>query len=288
MAGTSEYGEPGYFWYVHLMGGLRVERGQVHISHFQSRQTASLFGLLAHHLGRSFGRDDLVEHFWPNSDVVRGRHSLCQAISWLRRQLEPPTLPRGSVILATHSHVSLNPNGVRTDVQDFVAAANAALRLPATDATRVDRLIAALELYGGDFLPGLYDDWIPPERDRLSTLAARVLHEAVEALRQGGQREAALELALRGVNLVPLHESVHRDVIALHLELGHRARAITALTNLENMLQEELGVAPSPETERLARAVRHLDGTGPSSRADEAASNSEVPKPSGRASAGPC
>lgn len=248
------------FWYVHLMGGLRVERGGVLVSRFQSRQTASLLGLLAHHLGRSYGRDELVEHFWPNADVLKGRHSLCQAISWLRRQLEPPALGRGSVIIATHSHVALNPQGVRTDVQDFLSAATAALRLGAASDGRVDKLIEAMDLYGGDLLPGLYDDWIPPERDRLSSLAARVLHEAVEELRARGKPDAALELALRGLNLVPLHEGVHRDVIALHLELGQRARAITALTNLEHMLQDELGMPPSKETKLLAERVRQAGG----------------------------
>ncbi|MGC8666821.1 MAG: AfsR/SARP family transcriptional regulator [Chthonomonadales bacterium] len=257
----------GHFWYVHLMGGLRVDRGEVQITRFQSRQTASLLGMLAHHLGRSYGRDELVEHFWPNADVLRGRHSLCQAISWLRKHLEPPTLERGSVIVATHSHVALNPQGVRTDVQDFVTAANTALHLDASQDRRVDQLVSAMDLYGGDLLPGLYDDWIPPERDRLASLAARVLHEAVEGLRHRGQREAALEVALRGLNLLPLHESVHRDVITLHLELGQRARAITALTNLEHMLQDELGVPPSAETQRLAAMVRQLDASGKAPRA---------------------
>ena len=98
-----------------------------------------------------------------------GRLNLRVAIASLRRQLEPPPVPPGSVLVADRSFVGLNPAAFRCDVADFEAAWAKVARAASASARR-DALDQAMGLYGGDLLPGFYDDWVAEERERLAAL----------------------------------------------------------------------------------------------------------------------
>src|SRR5947208_1365870 len=83
--------------------------------------------------GKGFGiarparpRDLLLELLWPEADLDAGRHNLSNALSVLRRVLEPAGVAPGTVILADHSAVRLNPDAVQTDVAAFEAVVEAA------------------------------------------------------------------------------------------------------------------------------------------------------------------
>jgi len=67
---------------------------------------------------------------------------------------------------ADRTHVRLNPAAVQTDVAAFEAALRAAGRA-ATNEDRLACLTEALGCYQDELLPGLYDEWVIAERERL-------------------------------------------------------------------------------------------------------------------------
>src|ERR1044071_7698571 len=109
-------------WRIQLLGGLRLEHGRTIIEKFRRQKTASLLAFMASHTGREFGREELIELFWPDDDLDAGRNNLRVALSELRRQLEPPPTPPGSVLATTRSHVRLRPEAFTTDVIAFEQA----------------------------------------------------------------------------------------------------------------------------------------------------------------------
>ena len=72
-----------------------------------------------------------------------GQASLRTALSSLRRQLEPPGVPPGSVLVADRSQVRLNPAAAVTDTGEFEAALRSAARLtqPADRAPLLSRAV---------------------------------------------------------------------------------------------------------------------------------------------------
>ena len=111
---------------VELLGGLRAEQEGRAITRFQTHKAGALLAYLAFYPQRSHPRELLIDVLWPESEPVSARHKLSMALSSLRRQLEPPAVPVGAVIIANPSSIQLNPDGSRTDVADFETALRAA------------------------------------------------------------------------------------------------------------------------------------------------------------------
>src|SRR5690242_12215282 len=115
-------------WRIQLLGGLRLSQGERTITRFRTQKTAVLLAYLAYHQHRSHPRETLIELLWPDTDEGAARHSLSQALSSLRHQLEPPGVPSGAVIAADRFGVELNPEAATTDVAHFTEALRVAIR----------------------------------------------------------------------------------------------------------------------------------------------------------------
>src|SRR5581483_9191890 len=102
-------------WRIELFGGLRATRGEQAITRFEMRRVASLLARLAYHAGRPQPREQLIEMLWPESDVDAGRNRFSVVLSALRRSLEPPDVPGGSVLVSDRFSVGLNAEVVTTD-----------------------------------------------------------------------------------------------------------------------------------------------------------------------------
>lgn len=254
-------------WRVTLLGGLRAERGEQVITRFKTQKVAALFAYLAFHLRQAHPREVLIELLWPESDAPTLRNSLSVALSSLRHQFEPPGVPQGTVLRADRFSISLSPAVVATDVAEFEHALKAAARA----GSRLERarlLTAAVELYQGPLLPGLYENWIPAEQERLSGLFLDALGALVRHLEEGGELHAALTHARRAVAIDPLREEAQAHLIRLLAADGQPGAALRQLQEYEVLLEEELRAEPSAALRRLARRIEAETGerTAPSAR----------------------
>ena len=96
------------------------------------------------------------------------------------------------------------------------------------------------------FLPGDAEEWAEARRRELAALRRRLLTVAADAARSPGE---ALVLLDEAISLDELSEELHRRVIRAHLDAGDRPAALRAYERCRAVLEEELGVSPSPETE---------------------------------------
>ncbi len=152
-------------WRIEMLGWMRAQSGDLTVTRFRTRKTALLLARLALFPQRTHPREELADLLWPEADQETGRNNLKQSLAILRRLLEPPGTPAGGVLIADRGAVRLNPAAVSTDVCDFEAALRDAARSPEK---RHEALVAARSLYRGELLPGLYDDWVIEERERLT------------------------------------------------------------------------------------------------------------------------
>ena len=73
----------------------------------------------------------------------------------------------------------------------------------------------------------------------------------------------ALPYARRRLNLDPLHEPAHQQLIRLYLETGERAAAVRQYERCVQTLEDELDVSPSEETAALYEHIRGSPSRGP-------------------------
>jgi predicted ATPase/DNA-binding SARP family transcriptional activator len=236
-----------------MLGRFAVRQEDREITRFRTQKTASLLACLSLCRSQSHPRDVLIEQFWPDSDLKAARTNLSVALNALRRQLEPPGVPPGAVLITDHSQVRLNPIAYSTDVEEF----NVALRTAASE-NNADGWTKAVDLYHGDLLPGFYDDWILTQRERIRDTYLATLRQTVEACVDTAQPERAIVYARRLVQAEPLCEDSHRLLMRLFLTAGRQQDALHQYRVLERLLRDTLQTEPCAETRELAASLRRI------------------------------
>jgi DNA-binding SARP family transcriptional activator/tetratricopeptide (TPR) repeat protein len=232
-------------WRIELLGRLRATQGEHVVSRFRARRTGALLAYLAYYLDRPHPRELLIELFWPEVEPHSGRNNLSRELSWLRRQLEPPGVTAGAVITADRDAVQLNPAACATDVQAFETGLQTAARARSA-AERIARLTEAGELYQGELLPGYFEDWIVPQRQRLADLCLRALVQLASDHEEEGDIHGAIQWTRRAMALDALGEETHDKLIRLLAAAGEITAALQQYRFLEQRLAADLGAAPDP------------------------------------------
>lgn len=191
-------------------------------------------------------RDVTVALFWPELDEEHARGALRQALSYLRRSL------RSDVVMTNGDEIGVDLNVLSLDAHRF------------EEASRAGQFRAAMELYRGDFLEGLFvadaspelDHWFDSERNRLRSLAREAAWQLAYAAAERGNGSAARGWGHRAMALSQHDESELRKLILLLDQLGDRAGALRAYHQFADELRSDFDVAPSPETQQLVAQVR--------------------------------
>jgi DNA-binding SARP family transcriptional activator len=246
--------DPGLRAYV--LGELQlVARGEP-VAPPPFRARGLLAALLLH--PRPQSRERLVGLLFPDLPERTGRRRLSDLLWLLRRSL--PDLPLEAGTRAVHLPASAR----WLDVEAFRAAAAGPV---------LHDWLAALALYRGDLLEGLYDDWLLPERERLYLQYVRLAHRAADQLLRRGQFDRLLPLAERLVQAEPYDEKALRTLMRAYRAVGRRGAALAACDRFLALAAGELGAEPEPATRALAEAIRRGEPrrpVDPASPADSA------------------
>lgn len=222
---------------VHLLGRfeVRLDGEPIHLS---SRPAQALLAYLLLNPEVAHPRERLAGVLWPDSSEANARSNLRQALWRLRQAI-------GSGYLAAdRKTVSLNADA---DIWSDVAALQADL----PDDASADAWMEALSFYGGDLLPGFYEDWVALERERLQALFGRRMQRLLQGLLQESRWDEALDWAESWIALGQVPEPAYRALMSAHAARGDMAAVADVWHRCRRDLAEELGVEPSDETRRL-------------------------------------
>ena len=153
----------GVLWRIRLFDGpvLESSLGDGAVLHqFRSAKVAALLGFLALRHGKPCSRESLMEALWPNeidSAVLANRFRV--TLASLRRQIEPPGFPFGTVLdTSIAGCIRLRDDTTWCDLSAFDFAYQA------------NQLEEAANLLRGPLLPGIYDDWAASDQVRIEVL----------------------------------------------------------------------------------------------------------------------
>jgi predicted ATPase len=150
---------------------------------------------------------------------------------------------------------TLDVAGFEQGVQEAQKAANAAAARQA--------LMHAIQHYGGDLLPGCYEDWIIPLRERLQQTYAHALEQMISILESQQDYSTAIDYAQRLLHHDPLRELTYCRLMQLYALAGDRAAALRVYHTCTSVLARELGVDPDPTTRSIYEHLLNLEAPQP-------------------------
>ncbi len=234
---------------IEMLGGLRVILAGRVVDRFRTQKAASLLARLAYYPDRVHSREELIDLFWQDMHEEQARNNFRQTLCWLRGLLKDSSASK-EILISNKSSVWLAPDSFTTDVTDFQSLVRAGAN--SVDIDGPSALISGVDLYRGELLYGLYDEWILPERRQLESLFLGELHALQSTFLSRGTPIEGVPYALRAVAMDPCNETAHLAVIRLYAAAGDPA-AITRQTEaMERSLREDLGESPTAETLALA------------------------------------
>ena len=228
---------------VTLLGPPRIERDGQPVA-VDTRKATALLALLAL-AERPRSREALCDLLWSAHEPGRARGALRRTLSTLRTALGEEWIDTAGDSIA----LKRGP-GLELDIERF--------RELAADGASLESLGEAVALFSGDFLEGFslrdspdFDDWQLGEADTLARELGSALRRLVELLAAHGEYDHAVPHARRWLEVDPLHEPAHRELIRLYAWSGDRAAALEQYRHCVRTLSQELGVAPLDETSSL-------------------------------------
>jgi DNA-binding SARP family transcriptional activator/NTP pyrophosphatase (non-canonical NTP hydrolase) len=232
-----------------LLGPPRAELDGQRVT-FDTRKAMALLAHLAL-ADRPRSRDALCDLLWPAHESDRARGALRRTLSTLRGAI-------GEEWIDTAGDSIALKRGLTLDVERF--------RALAADGAPLESLTEAVALHSSAFMEGFslrdspdFDDWQTAEAADLERELGSALRRLVELLTARGEFERAIPHARRWLEIDPLHEPAHRELIKLYAWSGDRAAALEQYRRCVRTLSQELGVSPLEDTASLYEQVN--DGT---------------------------
>lgn len=224
--------------------------GEQAVQFATSKTEALLYYLVL--TGKAHSRHALAGLLWPDANEVSARKNLRDALYGLRRRLD-------DYLIADHQILVFNRAlPYFLDVETFRATVTAAPEQRTTA-----ELQAAVDLYQGELLAGFaihandsYEEWLRLEREHLRMLAVRAMHLLTARYLDDANWGAGLEITQRLLILDSYDEAAHRQRMRMLAACGQYGAAVAQYEQCRQLLETEVGVSPSRETQTLLMRIR--------------------------------
>ena len=221
---------------IHLFGAFNLFDGDQPITSLNAARLQSLIAYLLIHRAAPQTRQQIAFLFWPDSSDAQAQTNLRQLLHTIRKRI-----PRSDDLILVDEHTV----GWRTDAdytldvqafEDALQAASAADGVP-----KINALERAAAVYAGDLLPGGYDDWLIPVRERLAQEFVAAMEQLVLLHEERRNYVAAIGHARTLLRYDPLHEATARSLMRLLALTGDRTAALRVYHACASALDRDLG-----------------------------------------------
>ncbi len=233
---------------VRLLGqfDLRIDGQRVELP---SRPAQSLFAYLVLTSGTAHRREKLAGLFWPDANESNARSNLRHALWRIRQAVGVDRRPECGMLLADNVSITFErQSGCWVDVLALEAGSGAEASL--------EDLLESLAVYGGELLPGFYEDWVLLERERIKAVFDRQLQRLLEQLIAAKRWPAVLEWGERWIALGQFPEPAYRALMTAYAGLGDLSGVAGVYQRCVAAMQDELGIEPSEQTREAFELLR--------------------------------
>jgi DNA-binding SARP family transcriptional activator len=240
---------------VYLTGRLcvEVEDRLLEGARFPGHQGRLAFAILTAERSRPLTRDALAEAIWDDALPPAWEGALAAVISKVRSALSRFPLPGADIRQSAGTYQLVLPTDTWVDIEAAESSLEIAQRaLAKHDAeSAYGWALASYMIARRPLLSGEDGNWITRKRNELRTMLTRSLDYLVSIYITTQNPGLAIKFAEEALVLEPFRESMYQLLMRAHLADGNRAEAIGVYQRCRHALGEELGIAPSADTDRL-------------------------------------
>jgi len=236
---------------IRLFGGLSIAVNGERITDIATRKAEALLVYLVCER-RPHQREALADLLWDDLSPERAAGNLRLTLTQLRKRCEPfLDVTRQTVALRSDAECWL-------DVDAFAALTSA--QPPEPQALR-----QAAELYRGDVLKGFhlrdaqgFSDWQEAQAEHWRLQVASALQALVAHALAWSSYAEGIGWARRLLELDPLDEATHRQLMLLYARSGQRNAAARQYAACKRIVRQELDLELDADTEALYQRVRRM------------------------------
>lgn len=233
-------------WHIFLFGGIKIfEEGKL-VSPPPYR-THSLLAFLLLRDKLPIKRERLGGLLYGELPESKVRRRISDYI-WLIKKHLP-----GFPIISNVEYIDLDKSSIWLDLEAFREDINQ---------SEVGQTESFLELYKGELLPELYDDWVFVERERWRSYYLMALREHIGKLLAFKKFESAISNAERLLREEPYDEATVRLLMQTYIKVGRRGAALAAYEKYYLLSTEQFGLEPDARTKQIYKALK-LQATTP-------------------------
>jgi predicted ATPase/DNA-binding SARP family transcriptional activator/uncharacterized protein HemY len=222
------------------------------------------FALLAYLAvtGEPHSRETLATLLWPESDPALSHSYLRRDLAVLNKNLGPGWMDadRDRIALVQRDDFWLDVTQFRQLLATWEGHDHPSDQVcPAC----MPYLSQAVALFRGDFMQGFsltdsgnFDDWQFFTAEELRRELVGALVKLMLGHTAQGAFEEAIDYAHRWLEIDPLQEPAHRQLMKLYAWSGNHAAALRQYRQCAQMLEQELGEAPEEATRELYEDIR--------------------------------
>jgi DNA-binding SARP family transcriptional activator len=205
-------------------------------------------------------RERLAAVFWEDYPSQTARKYFRNALWRLRTQLQSTGAVPDDYLLASDeslAFVSMSPHWL--DVDEFETSIARTQLLSGSELSRdqAAALEKSVDLYAGDLLEAVYEDWCLYDRERLRLLYLAQLNKLMTYHAAQQAYELSLQFGERILSLDNTRENIHRQMVWLYWQMGDRSSAMAQYKRCAQILREELNLQPMEATRQLYQRVLH-------------------------------
>jgi len=240
-----------------LLGTFTAVYDERLLTHFRTKAVQALLIYLVCQ-PELHAREALMTLLWPELPTKSAQGNLRHVLYHLRQAIPKVNGINNeevAFVLAERQTIQVNPNGrFWLDIPQFETLA---------DSQAVGDWQTAVALYRDDFLSDFYlpdssefESWVQSRRAALRRRLLDTLTKLTAHYLEEGDFEEAEQYARRQLTIDNLREEAHRQLMLVLARNGRRTDALAHYQSLCQLLRDELGIAPSADTETLVEAIR--------------------------------
>jgi len=227
---------------------------------FPSQQHGLLLCYLFLNRRRPHQRERLAAIFWSEYPTPVARKYLRNSIWKARQVLRSAGVPADEYLSANNGNVSFKCSGrYWLDIEIFETRLSLYQDIAGQQLTpeQAAQLEEAVDLYVGDLLEGIYEDWCLYDRERLMLLYLNALDKLMAFHEANGTYEHGLACGERTLAQDNTREKAHRQMMRLYWLSGNQSAALAQYKRCAQILRETLNVSPMEATTRLYQQIVH-------------------------------
>lgn len=246
-------------FHIRLFGPGQAKYDGHYLSGFPHQRAALLLCFLLLNRKYPHHRERLAATFWGDFSSQSARKQLRNALWGLRQMLQSAGAPPDQFLSADEEYISFDPyEAAWLDTEQFEQSIQACQGVAgqALNVEQAGQLEEAANLYTGDLLEGVYEDWCLYDRERLRLIYQTTLNKLLVYHAIHSAYGPALSFGQRLLDLDHTLEAVHRQVMCLYWLSGDRAAAFSQYKLCCQIMRDEFDAAPMEETRSLYEQLR--------------------------------